>query len=67
MGRVIQKEITIKNNKFTLEVYPRLEGTQDVTYEIFPENYNAALYAFSNKHELNIIIKEKHIYQPKKL
>ena len=34
-------------------------------WEIFPYDYEAALYAFSNKEKLNKIIKEKHVYEPK--
>ena len=42
----------------------QLEGVKDVTWEIFPEDYHAALYAFSNKQKLNKIIEDKHIYEP---
>lgn len=58
---VIKKIIKISKHKFNLEIYPRL-----VDWEIFPHNYEAALYAFSNKDKLNKIIKEKHVYEPKK-
>jgi len=44
-----------------IEIYPAL-----VDWEIFPHDYNAALYAFSNKEKLNKIIKDKYIYEPKK-
>ena len=58
---VIKKIIKISKHKFNLEIYPRL-----VDWEIFPHNYEAALYAFSNKDKLNKIIKEKYIYESKK-
>ena len=58
---VIKKIIKISKHKFNLEIYPRL-----VDWEIFPHNYEAALYAFSNKEKLNKIIKDKYIYEPKK-
>ena len=60
-GSVIRKVIKINKHTFNLEIYPAL-----VDWEIFPHNYNAALYAFSNKDKLNKIIKEKYIYEPKK-
>ena len=63
---VITRNIKVKKFKFILEIYPNLEGQQDITWEIFPHDYNAALYAFSNKKALNKIIKSKHIYEPKK-
>ena len=47
---VIKKIIKISKHKFNLEIYPRL-----VDWEIFPHNYEAALYAFSNKDKLNKI------------
>ena len=57
-----RKDITIKKKyKFSLEIYPSI-----VAWEIFPHDYNAALYAFSNKDKLNKIIETKHIYEPKK-
>ena len=39
-GSVILKIIKIDKHKFNLEIYPRL-----VDWEIFPHNYDAALYA----------------------
>jgi len=63
---VITRNIKVKKFKFILEIYPNLEGQQDITWEIFPYDYNSALYAFSNKKELNKIIEKKHIYEPKK-
>jgi hypothetical protein len=64
MTKIIKKEIQIKKHKFNLEVYPRLEGTKDVTWEIFPIGYHAALFAFSNKDHLNKLIEDKYIYEP---
>ena len=58
-----RKNITIKN-KFHLEIYLGLEG-DDVSWEIYPEDYHAALYAFSNKDKLNKLIRDKHIEEPK--
>ena len=53
---VIRKTIKIDKHKFNLEIYPRL-----VDWEIFPHNYDAALYAFSNKDKLNKKIESKYI------
>jgi len=66
MTNVIRKDITVAKHKFRVEIYPQLTGVEDVSFEIYPEDYNAALYAFSNKEKLNRLIKEKHIYEPKK-
>ena len=55
---VIRKTIKKNKNKFNLEIYPRL-----VDWEIFPHNYDAALYAFSNKEKLNKKIRINHVYQ----
>ena len=59
MTSKVKKEIVVKGNKFTLEVYPHLESTNEdeFPFEIFPHDYNAALYAFSNKDSLNKLIK----------
>ena len=65
MTNIIKRDITVAKHKFRIEIYPALEGSSDVTFEIFPEDYHAALYAFSNKEKLNRLIKEKHIYEPK--
>ena len=59
----IKKTISInKKYKFDLEIYL---GLEDLSWEIFPHDYNAALYAFSNKEKLNKTIESKHIYEPK--
>ena len=47
-GSIIIKIIEINKHKFNLEIYPKL-----IDWEIFPHNYDAALYAFSNKDKLN--------------
>ncbi len=60
-SKPIRKKIKVNKHKFTIEIYPAL-----VDWEIFPHDYNAALYAFSNKEKLNKIIKDKYIYEPKK-
>ena len=60
-SKPIMKEVTINKHKYRIEIYPAL-----VDWEIFPHDYNAALYAFSNKEKLNKIIKDKYIYESKK-
>ena len=60
-SKPIMKEVTINKHKYRIEIYPAL-----VDWEIFPHDYDAALYAFSNKEKLNKIIKDKYIYEPKK-
>ena len=62
MTNTVRKEIEVEGNKFHLEIYLGLEG-EDVSWEIYPEDHNAALYAFSNKDKLNKLIKEKNLYQ----
>ena len=58
---VIKKIIKISKHKFNLEIYPRL-----VDWEIFPHNYDAALYAFSNKDKLTKQIEANYIYEQRK-
>lgn len=60
-SKPITKEVVVSKHKFRVEIYPAL-----VDWEIFPHDYNAALYAFSNKDKLNKIIEKKHIYEPGK-
>ena len=60
-SKPITKEVKVSKHKFRIEIYPAL-----VDWEIFPHDYDAALYAFSNKAKLNKIIKEKYIYESKK-
>jgi hypothetical protein len=57
----IQKTIKIAKNKFKLEIYLGLET--EFAWEIFPHDYDAALYAFSHKNRLAKIIENKYIYQ----
>ena len=57
-GSIIKKTIKIDKHKFNLEIYPKL-----VDWEIFPHNYDAALYAFSNKDKLNKKIETNYVYQ----
>ena len=47
-SKPIRKKIKVNKHKFTIEIYPAL-----VDWEIFPHDYNAALYAFSNKESEN--------------
>ena len=60
-SKPITKEVKVSKHKFRIEIYTSL-----VDWEIFPHDYNAALYAFSNKDKLNKIIKEKYVYEFKK-
>jgi hypothetical protein len=63
-SRTIKKQIKVDNVKFTLEIYPAREGcagTEGPYWEIFPEDYHAALFAFSNKQKLNELIEKKFI------
>ena len=60
-NKPIRKKIKVNKHKFTIEIYPAL-----LDWEIFPHDYNAALYAFSNKEKLNKKIRDKYIYEPKK-
>jgi|TARA_R100000231_G_scaffold32718_1_gene28581 hypothetical protein len=62
----ILRKIKLGNHNFDLEIYPNLEGHEDITWEIFPKTYQGSLYAFSNKNKINKIIREKYIYEPKK-
>ena len=58
---IIKKTIKIDKHIFELEIYPRL-----VSWEVFPRNYDAALYAFSNKDKLNKKIEANHVYEKRK-
>ena len=60
-SKPITKEIKVSKYKFKVEIYPSL-----VSWEIFPYDYKAALYAFSNKNKINNIIEEQYIYEPRK-
>jgi hypothetical protein len=64
MTNYIVKEIKIKKHKYQLEIYPPREGcngTEGPYYEIFPLDYEASLYAFSNKEKINQLIKKEHL------
>ena len=66
MTNIIKKDIKVSKHGFHLEIYPALEGTEEITWEIYPNDYHAALYAFSNKEKLNKLIREKHLEEPRK-
>ena len=58
---IIKKTITVdKKYIFDLEIYPRL-----ISWEIYPKDNQAALYAFSNKDKLNKLIEDEHVFQKK--
>jgi len=58
---IIKKTITVDDKYiFDLEIYPRL-----VSWEIYPKDHYAALYAFSNKDKLNKLIEDEHVFQKK--
>ena len=58
---MIKKTITVDNKYiFDLEIYPRL-----VSWEIYPKDHHAALYAFSNKDKLNKLIEDEHVFEKK--
>ena len=63
-SRIVKKQIKVDGVGFTLEIYPAREGnskTEGPFWEIFPEDYHAALYAFSNKKKLNDYIEKKYL------
>jgi len=63
-SKTIVKQISVDKVKFTLEIYPVREGcngTEGPFWEIFPEDYHAALFAFSNKQKLDKLIEQKFI------
>ena len=58
---IIKKTITVEDIYiFDLEIYPRL-----ISWEIYPKNHHAALYAFSNKDKLNKLIEDEHVFEKK--
>ena len=62
--KTIKKTRTVSKNKCNLEIYPAREGcsgTEGPYCEIFPHDYHAALYAFSNKDKLNKLIEDRVI------
>ena len=63
-SKTLRKQIKVDWVRFTLEIYPAREGcsgTEGPYWEIFPEDYHAALFAFSNKDKLNKLIEQKFI------
>ena len=62
----IVKDIKVAKHKFLLEIYLALEGHKDICWEIFPQDHQSALYAFSNKKRLEKLIEKKYLYEPKK-
>ena len=62
-SKPISKEIEIEKHKFKLEIYPNLEGLKEITWEIFPHDYQSSLYAFSNKDSLNKFIETNHVFE----
>ena len=59
---VVKKTITVDDKYiFDLEIYPRL-----VSWEIYPKDYHAALYAFSNKDKLSKKIEANYVYEQRK-
>ncbi len=63
----IVKHIMIAKHKFILEIYLALEGHRDISWEIFPYNNDASLYAFSNKQRLENIVEKKYLYENTKV
>jgi len=64
---LIKRIVKISNHVFYLEIYLHLEckGLHNkIVWEIFPSNYQDALYAFSNKEKINKLIEEQYIYEP---
>ena len=58
---IIKKTITVEDIYiFDLEIYPRL-----ISWEIYPKDHHAALYAFSNKDKLNKLIEDEHVFEKK--
>ena len=61
---ITRKKIKVNKHNFTLEIYPTREGCngkEGPYWEIFPEDYNASLYAFSNKDKLTKKVKDKYL------
>ena len=63
----IVRHIMIAKHKFILEIYLALEGHKDISWEIFPYDHDASLYAFSNKQKLENIVEKKHLYENTKV
>ena len=41
MSNVIKRDITVAKHKFRIEIYPHLEGSDGIAFEIYPNDYNA--------------------------
>ena len=63
----VEKDVVVGKHEFRLEIYLALEGHKDITWEIFPKDHSAALYAFSNKNKLEKLIEKKYIYEDTKI
>ena len=58
-NKIVKNIVVDKKYRFELEIYPRL-----ISWEIFPKDNHAALYAFSNKQKLNKLIEDKYVFEP---
>jgi len=61
---ITRKQIKVNKHNFTLEIYPVRDGSygkEGPFWEIFPEDYKACLYAFSNKDKLTKKVKDKYL------
>ena len=77
MTDIVKKDIKIGRHYFTLEIYTASLGSpikpssldvhQDIAWEIFPSDYSACLYAFSNKKRIENIINKKYLLDKKKI
>ncbi len=61
MASVIKKTISVENHSFRLEIYPGREKSERVSWEIYPEDYKASLYALEHKQSLSNLVKEKYL------
>ena len=77
MTDFVRKDLKIGGHSFVLEIYTSSLGSpikpssldvhQDIAWEIFPEDYSACLYAFSNKKRIENIINKKYLLDKKKI
>ena len=77
MTDFVRKDLKIGGHSFVLEIYTASLGSpikpssldvrQDIAWEIFPEDYSACLYAFSNKKRIENIINKKYLLDKKKI
>mgnify|MGYP001355981234 CR=1 FL=1 len=64
MAYLKRKNITVARHKFILEIYPTRKGCngpEGPFFEIFAHDYKGCLYAFSNKHQINKLVKKKFV------